>query len=134
MKQLMVLGVVLFSWVSTAVMADCSPSSRVNGAPLATLISGNTVCATLGTDQWQEQHLVSGDLWDYKKGPSDPVDPSEKVGTWGIASNKVTYTYGSTSYVYSVHDEGSGASYTFCVGGAPIISGAKLLVGATSCP
>jgi hypothetical protein len=134
MKQLMVLGVVLFSWVSTAVMADCS-SNQVTGSALTDLIPGKTVCASFNGDKWQEEHRSGSQLWDYKKGPSDAVDPSEQVGTWGITSDIVTYTYGSTSYGYTVYDEGSGASYTFCgvSGGAPVISGATL-GGAGSCP
>lgn len=133
MKQLMVIGVVLSSWASPAVMADCSTTPLDNGALLA-LIPGKTVCAKLGTEQWQEQHITGGVLVDYKKGPSDPVDPSVPVGTWGIASDIVTYTYGSTSYGYTVHAEG-GAFYTFCgvTGGAPVIPNAEI-VGTASCP
>ena len=134
MKQLVVLGVVLLSWVSPAVMAEYTRASRVNSPELDTLISGTTVCASFGGDEWQEEHRAGGPLWDYKKGPSDPVDPSEQVGTWDIGGNQVRYTYGRTSYRYSVHDEGGG-SYTFCGigGGAPVISGATL-VATASCP
>lgn len=135
MKQLIVFGVFLSFGVIPVAIADCSPSSQVIDSDLENLINGNTVCANFGGDEWQEQHRAGGQLWDYKKGPSDSIDPSEQVGTWGIANNQVTYTYGSNSYGYTVHDEGGGTSYTFCgvSGGAPVITGAQLVTSA-SCP
>jgi hypothetical protein len=140
MKQLMVLGVVLFSWVSPAVMADCS-TDRLNTSDLINLIEGNTVCAMLGTDQWQEQHRgvsSGGELWDYKKGPSDPVDPTARVGSWSTSEFRVTYTYGSNVYTYEVYGSGNlGDPHSFCgvAGDVPReIPNAYLKAGQTSCP
>lgn len=137
MKRKLAIGIVLFTGFSGGVMAapNCTAPNRVNGSALTTLVSGNTVCATKGTDKWQEQHRSGGQLWDYKKGASDPVDPSKQVGTWRIASNEVTYSYtGDSSYTYSVHDEGGGASYSFCSNGSVVVSGATFKPGNSSCP
>lgn len=135
MKRLMVTSIILLAGISGEAMAACTPSTRVTGSGLSTLITGNTVCATQGTDKWQEQHRAGNQLWDYKKGPSDPVDPSKKVGTWGIAANNVTHTYtGGASFTYSVHNDGG--TYSFCTGnnGSVVVSGATFTGGITSCP
>jgi len=137
MKRQIAVGIVLFAGFSGGVIAapNCATPNRVNGGPLTTLISGNTVCATQGTDKWQEQHRSGAQLWDYKKGSSDPVDPSKQVGTWVIASNNVTYSYtGGPSYTYTVHDEGGGASYSFCSNGSVVVGGATFKPGNSSCP
>lgn len=140
MKHLMVASIVLLSGISGEVMAACTtPATQVTGAALATLISGQTVCATRGSDRWQEQHQggpLSGSLSDYKKGPTDPIDPTETVGTWSVntTANTVTYTYtGGSSYTYSVYNDGG--TYSFCTapGGAVVVTGAIFQAGA-SCP
>lgn len=70
------------------------------------LLAGKTVCAVLGSDRWQEYHNPNGTLRDYKKGPTDPVDPSADVGIWSSinsgANSKIRYTYGSNVYEYQV--------------------------------
>ena len=136
MKRKIAIGFVLFAGFSGGLMAapNCENRNRVNGNGLTTLVSGNTVCATKGQDQWQEQHRSGGQLWDFKKGASDPVDPSKQVGTWRIASNEVTHSYGNLSFTYSVHDEGGAASYSFCTNGLVVVSGATFKTGNSSCP
>lgn len=132
MKRLMVTSLVLLAGISGVAMADCNSNTKVTGSKLDDLIIGNTVCATRGAEKWQEQHRAGGALWDYKKGPSDKVDPTKQVGTWSIAANNVTYSYtGGASYTYSVHGSGP---YSFCTGGAEIVSGATFLPGESSCP
>ena len=100
-------------------MAACT-GPALNQAALVTALTGNTVCAVRGADRWQELHQAGGDLIDFKRGPSDRVDPSEKVGTWSITANpsgnsaSVVYNYGSGgTYTYSVRSNG-GTSYSFC--------------------
>jgi hypothetical protein len=136
MKCLIVTCVVLFAWVSGEAMAACTANTHITGNALVTLISGNTVCASVGNDQWQEQHRAGGQLWDYKKGPNDPVDRTKQVGTWGINTNNVTYSYtGGASYTYSVHGP-SGGPYSFCtgIGGTEVVSNATFKTGNSSCP
>ena len=86
---------------------------------LQQLLGGKMVCANLGNEQWQEWHngTTSGPVVDYKKGPGDPVDPSETVGSYAISANgaadaTVAYTYGSSTYRYAVCQNGT--SVAFC--------------------
>lgn len=130
----LIVPALLLAGISAQAGADCLPSSRVTGSALTNLVSGNTVCATSGTKSWQEQHRAGGQLWDYKKGPTDPVDPSKQVGTWSIAANSVTYSYtNGPSYTYSIHGNGP---YSFCTGpnGTEVITGAYFKPGNASCP
>ncbi|WP_124703238.1 hypothetical protein [Sulfuriferula multivorans] len=137
MKRLIATSMVLLAGIAGEAMAACTtPAIQVTGAALTTLISSNTVCATQGADKWQEQHRSGGELWDFKKGPSDPVDPTKKVGTWTIVADTVTYAYtGGPSFTYSVYDDGGG-TYSFCTapGGSVVVSGATFKTGATGCP
>lgn len=136
MKQLLIGGVILAAFFSGESMASCA-DSQVTGTALTSLINGNTVCASLpGGDKWQEQHRTNSELWDYKKGPSDPVDPTERVGTWSIGGRgSVTYMYtGGGSYTYQVHGSGSiGAPHSFCDGGTLVIDGAIFESGEVGC-
>lgn len=138
MKQLMVTGVILLSWVAGEAMAACT-DAQITGTDLSNLISGNTVCASAGGDQWQEQHRTGGALWDYKKGPTDPVDPTKQVGTWSFDNQStpttITYQYGASgpSYTYTVHGASSG-TYSFCNGGSEVVSNAMFKNGESSCP
>lgn len=119
------------AWAGSA-SAACDANTRVTGNALRTLVAGQTVCGIAGNDKWQEEHrtngnLTNGELWDYKKGPNDSVDPQKQVGTWSISGNAITYTYGpNVSYSFTVHDEGNGnGPYSFCNGGSPVVTGAS---------
>ena len=81
MKRLALTMVALLGWTSMYAMADCNSNTKVTGNALDTLVIGNTVCAVKGGERWQEQHRGGGQLWDYKMGSSDPVDPTAQVGT-----------------------------------------------------
>lgn len=142
MKHLMAASIVLLAGVSgEAIAIDCTNGTQLKNtgaAPnvVANALSGKTVCATLGSQKWQEYHQPGGSLIDYKKGPSDPVDPTKTVGTWSTSGNgnnsRVTYNYGTGgSYSYEVHL--SGGTYTLCgVGGAPTLD-VTLPSGQVSC-
>jgi len=137
MKRLLLASIVAlagFTGVAIAQTGGCATNTRVTGSALTNLVSGNTVCATRGADRWQEQHRTGGQLWDFKKGPSDPIDPTVQVGTWSIAANSITYSYtGGPSFTYSVHGSGP---YSFCTApnGTEVVSGASFLSGSSSCP
>lgn len=135
MKKSISTAVVLLAGLPSLAMANCTPSTRVTGAALTALITGNTVCAQRGSEVWQEQHRAGGQLWDYKMGPGHPIDPSKQVGTWNIARNLVTYCYtGGKCYSYSVHGP-AGGPYSFCFpNGTEVVSGAKFKPGNASCP
>lgn len=142
MKRLLVTSIVLLAGISGEAMAiDCTGGTQLKntvGDPnvIANALSGKTVCATIGSQKWQEYHQAGGALIDYKKGPSDPVDPTKTVGSWSTsgtdASSRVTYNYGSGgSYSYEVHL--SGGTYTLCgVSGAPTLD-VTLPSGQVSC-
>ncbi len=126
MKLTIIASAVVFVFSTEGVMAACSPpaASQVKNGALTTLLLGNTVCAVRGGDRWQEEHHAGGVLKDYKKGPTDKIDPTKQVGTWAVSGNgantNVTYTYPPSggSHSFTVWDNGGG-SYSFCKGGAP---------------
>lgn len=102
------------------------------------LVGGKTLCAARGNERWQEQHRDgpnSGDLWDYKRGPGHPTDPTAKVGTWSAANganSSLTHTYGSTSYSWLVCQ--AGATYSLVsTGSGSNITGVTFL-SSPSCP
>lgn len=135
MKKSLSTAIVLLAGMPSLAWAACTPATRVTGATLNSLIDGNTVCAIRGSEVWQEQHRAGGELWDYKRGPGHPVDPSKQVGTWSISRNFVTYCYtGGSCYAYSVHGSGTGP-YSFCfANGTEVVSGATFKPGLASCP
>ncbi len=103
---------------------NVSTTDGVDGAPytLSELLYQKTVCVSSGAS-WEAQEFhggsssVGGPLIDWKRGPVDPIDPTEQVGTWNISGTgtdtKVNYVYGSTTYSNSVWDHGDG-TYSFC--------------------
>lgn len=120
----------------------CSGTDQLKSPDVATALSGSTVCVPDGSDWfWQEQHrggATGGDLFDFKKG-TNPIDPTEKVGTWattGTATNSiVTHSYlGGSSFAYKVCRVGTSTDYGFCptAGGATIM--AKIKAGISGCP
>ncbi|NOR68461.1 MAG: hypothetical protein GQ532_01985 [Methylomarinum sp.] len=115
------IGIIL----SNNTLANCS-WPQVNPSEE---LPGNTVCVgTTGAWEAQEQHRTSGELWDYKHGPKNPIydpndptynDPTDIVGDWTTSDTTVTYTYphdGTTSYTFTLrHDSTTpNDNYTFC--------------------
>lgn len=129
MKDLTVLAGCLLLAVGGPVAADCS-GFRLNST-LPTVLGNQTVCATgvgtLAGKTWQELHTATtadgGPLTEYAKGPTDPVDPSQVVGSWlllyntaPVRPNRVQYTYGTDPaqvYVWRIYDH-TGGNYSFC--------------------
>ena len=119
MKAPVMMIAAILAAASGSALAVCS-GTALNASQLTTLLNGNTVCGVAGSDRWQEEHRTNGDLWDYKKGPGDAVDPEEKVGTWNVIigaghdAGLINYAYlGGGNYSYVVYDNGGGA-YSFC--------------------
>ena len=57
---------------------------------LGAALAGKMACASVGNERWQAWHsgtAAGGDLWDFKRGPTDAVDPSAKMGTYRIESS-----------------------------------------------
>lgn len=87
------------------------------------------MCASSATQRWQELHESGGVLFDYKRGLTDKVDPSEVVGTWRVTGTNrgafVTHDYGGGHvYTYSVYNNGNG-THSFCGGGSEITATIK---------
>lgn len=122
-------GLVLLSGVAApgVVLAGCG-DTQVTEAQLALLLPKRYACAADARPEWgwkyQELHLESGILRDYKGGPGNAVDPSKDVGSWRIAGDAVHYSYldasgSSGPFVHTVHGDGLGG-YSICSGGSEV--------------
>ena len=140
-KLLLVAGIALFGFAGAVNAQSCSCGGAAQIKPAATLrttLSGNTVCVGSAPNfEAQEQHVSGGTLKDYKRGASDPVDPTQTIGTWatsGSGSNTIiTYNYtGGPSYSYNVCK--SGSNLGFCPSGTttPTVN-ATLKTGLVGC-
>lgn len=121
-KRIMLANIFLLTGITNEAMAGCG-SGLGQVVALNTLLNDHMVCYSNGSDWvWQEHHNPNAELWDYKKGASDTIDPSAKVGTWSIDSTNpldpmVIYDYGSGSaYTFRVYDN-LGGTYDFCGAG-----------------
>lgn len=125
--------------------AACTANTKVNFNTLKSILPGKYACVREGSNwKWQELHVgtagvsESGDLIDYKMGPTDKVDPSKRVGSWALGGQgnnaTVTYTYdafgSAQSYTHTVHSNSDG-SYSFCGSGPEVI--ARLQGGTSGC-
>lgn len=104
-----VLG--LFVVTQAYAVCPCTEQNRLNQTQIGSLLTGNTVCAILGNERWQEWHSGANimELGNNANG--------ENVGTWSVsgqgANATVVYNYGTGgSYTYSVCQQG--ANYDFC--------------------
>jgi hypothetical protein len=123
--------------LSLPVFAQSCPGGTNSVSLVGALVRGKTMCAARGGDRWQEFHQVGGNLIDYKLGPSDPVDPTETVGTWSAGTGLLTHDYGGGgSYVWAVCREGGPTSTTFTLVSttAGTITGVTLQSGQVPCP
>lgn len=143
-KTFVLASTVALSLISGEAMSACA-DPRLSPTAISQLLGGNTVCVpavTANPMTWQELHVgnnasTTGALIDFKRGPVDPVDPSETVGTWtvngnGIGNSTVTHNYGSGgSFTYTVHGTGAvGTNHSFCNGAIEIVGRVKSSGGA----
>ena len=92
---------------------------------IQTALENKFVCARRApggnNDTWSEEHNSGGILFEYAKGPSNPVDPRKQVGTWSVLANntagaQVRYIYTgdpNSPYTWTLFSLGSN-SYLFC--------------------
>jgi hypothetical protein len=139
-KRTIVFGLSLLVVGTSHVMAqNCVNASTagMTAGQMNTLISNKYACANFSpTEHWNELHASAaghGNVLDYKKGPTDPIDPSDTAGhptgTFTLANGPggaqgpgtITYTYPSGSFGYYIVDNLSHPQYSFCgeSGGAP---------------
>lgn len=142
MKITILASTIALMCVAQGAIAACGDTQIVD-TNLTNLLSGSTVCVSNGSGGWenQEQHLSNGDLVDYKKGPSDPVDPTKKVGTWSVSGSgtgtMVNYSYTDASgssgpFSFTVHSNDN-VNLSFCNGTTEVVA-ATLKNSIGSCP
>jgi len=111
--------------------ATCTSGQRLSVSQIEDLVGGKYACLRLanGGIYSNEEHRggptsPNGELWDYKLGPGDRVDPSARVGSYQISERgtdgaQILYIYGSGSRAYYIVLV-TGPYYLFCgVGGQP---------------
>ena len=117
----------------TVPTCSCGGGTSLAASAINTLLGGNTVCAAVGSDQWQEWHSGSN-VVEVGNNPPD----GEVVGVWSTSGTDetdslVTYAYGSGgsggTYNYEVCQEGSAVH--FC--GATNVTNASVVAG-KGCP
>lgn len=178
MKHIIFTGALLLaSAVTGEAIAQCT-DQKFQVFDVRKLLPGNTICqsdpplSAVPPAKWvaQEMHIgttgttppnygsVSGDLIDYKKGSSDPVDPTKKLGTYTLTepSNvtctstskncpRVHYKYTAFSpnqtYIFRVFIVSgtlgaAGSVYDFCPVGAvnPSATGTLKIGTGAGCP
>jgi len=131
--------------------ANCVASGNathkiLSQAQLTSLIVGSTACVAKSGGGWenQEQHS-GGTVTDYKKGPTDPIDPSKAIGTYTISADSnggiINYSYtGGGAYTYYLYGNTAfpnppAGNYDFCTtpgSGASVTVAVKKSIG--SCP
>ncbi|WP_200232993.1 hypothetical protein [Thiohalocapsa halophila] len=104
--------------------SDCPAEgyeTLLGAAALGTNIAGESINANAPDgENWKEIHCGSGTSGDLQKvglGPSDPVDPQRKVGTWSIVGDTMQYAYdgGGGTYQWRIYrDENADASNALC--------------------
>jgi len=127
-RMIVVAALMLWAVVGNAVAGCPGVGDPAHITDIEAVLNGNLVCGQAGSDKWQEEHRTDGVLWERAKGPSDPVDPSHQVGTWGVTNNNSTdaqvcyYYSGGQSYCFALYDNGGG-NYSFCNGGTEAATG-----------
>ena len=124
MKKAHIAVLALFGIAGNAVaQTTCGGFGAVKtAADIQTLLVGKYACVH---NQWNELHSggASGTVTDFKKGPADPVDPSEQVGTYtitagsGASYDRITYNYGSGgTFTYAITPKAgtTAGTYSFC--------------------
>jgi hypothetical protein len=142
MKHIIFTGALLLTSAMTgeAIAACGDVPNQVTDAALPTLLANHTVCdATAKYDTCtkhpgpncvvqmgiQEEHRAGGQLWDYKRGATNTIDPTTQVGNWSVsgsgANTVVNYTYlgGGGPGSYTVFNNNDG-SYDFCNGAVQV--------------
>ena len=143
MKRAIVAGVFFFANVAGPALAACTTNGsyvQQNAGQIASLLVGNTACYPVASPYTNQEYLSGGNITDYKKGPSDPIDPSKVIGTYVIDSGQggeIVYTYTGSpnlSFTYTVWGPVATGEYDFCVGSTPLAGGpVRIAAGPVAC-
>ena len=158
MKRALFAGVFFLGNVAGPAVASCSFSNAnptyalLTQSGIETLLGQSMACyPTAAPYENQEYHTgttgsSTGNIIDYKKGPTDPVDPSKQIGSYSIAAvggrpyyGTITYTYtGSppSTFTYTVWGPTApgGNLYDFCIGATPLAGGPVRIAPAGASP
>lgn len=134
--------------IGPAMAQVCTTASSTGMTPtqIKNLVSSKYACVgSFPNAQWNELHnstTGSGNVLDYKLGPSSPTDPSDTAthptGRFAISAPNggqgpglITYTYGTNAYAYYVVNNLTPPQYSFCgTGTAPQLA---VTISATHC-
>jgi hypothetical protein len=142
MKRTIAIAVVL-AFSTTQAEAFCHGFNTLGQQTLATVLANNYVCNLSAPLTWNELHVDpgvsgSGSIKDWKKGPTDPVDPSQTIGTYTVTGSSpgiVTYDYGAPpTYSYTVARNNNDTNtnlFWFCP--SPTGTDLELKVQSTNC-
>ena len=127
MNRIVLLYTLILASAIGDALADCT-NNRVTGSAISTLLNNKLVCGRPAAgytgsadDRWQEEHISGGNLFDFKKGPGDAIDPRVQVGTWNRSGNSVVYLYNrytpNVTVTYGgIFRIGTTNTYSFCTG------------------
>jgi hypothetical protein len=133
------LSIIFSLGQAKAQICNDAQTTGLTSPQIISLVSKNYACVGAAPDaDWNQLHdssSASGYVLDWKKGPKDPVDPSDTeshpTGSYLITAPNgtsgpglITYIYGSNSYGYYVLNNLAVPQYSFCgvSGGAPSLA------------
>ncbi len=135
LRKLMVAGLIGVAAAGSAVAQTACPCAGGSGVllgqtQLAADLTGNTVCAVLGTERWQEWHDGTS-LFELGENFASP----DLVGSWSTtASGQVIYNYGSGgAYTYAVCKEGLNHHFCGASFGGRDVTNATVRPGKATC-
>jgi hypothetical protein len=108
MKPVIVAGAVLLAVGAAQAFACSAPTGAMNTSDVGTTLeTGGRIACAGSPGNWENQEIhLTGTLSDYKKGASDPTDPTSPIGSYSITDDG--HTFGIVSYTYS-----AGGSFAF---------------------
>ncbi len=126
---IIILSIILSN---NAVALGCS-GTPLNNAALTLYLENKTICVN-SPEFSQEEHHIGGELWDYKKGDLDSVDPRERIGGWLISGDEISYTYldGGGSGTYTI--QFNSGTYAYCNGSSQIANIYNRVNLGSACP
>jgi len=134
------VAAIALSLGATEALAVCgNPATQLiggNPGTLAPALSGMTICVG-SANNWVNQEYLSGGttgpIYDWKKGPSDPKDPTAIVGQWTVVGDNVTFTYtAGGTFTFTVWRQ-AGGTLDFCNATTAVVSGALVRSGQGPC-
>ncbi|MBK9363227.1 MAG: hypothetical protein IPM99_20055 [Rubrivivax sp.] len=129
-----VLGIgVVMAGNAAAQACPCAGGNRLNQGQISSLLAGNTVCAVLGSDRWQEWHNGAS-FFELGENFATP----DLAGTWsvvGTGSNAtVSYAYaGGSTWAYNVCQDGANVHFCTATAGGRNVTNATVRAGKASC-